>query len=68
MNFPANGVLMKLGSVVGDGAPEVWKLMRDASGSGDPAWNFDSKYLVSKSGAVSVPADVASDIEKLVAE
>jgi len=67
-NFPANGVLMKLGSVVGDNASEVWKCMRDATGSGDPGWNFDSKYLVSKSGEVSVPKDVADDIGRLVAE
>ena len=60
---------MKLGSVVGDTAPEIWKFMRDSTGAGDPGWNFDSKYLVSKSGAVSVPTkDVEADIEKLLSE
>ena len=58
---------MKLGSVVGDTAPELWKFMRDATGAGDPGWNFDSKYLVSKTGEVSVPGkDVEADIEKLI--
>lgn len=66
-NFP--GILLKLGSVVGGTAPEVWKYMRDATGSSDPGWNFDSKYLVSKTGEVSVPtADVEGDIEKLIGE
>jgi len=59
---------MKLGSVVGDGATDIWKYMRDTTGSSDPSWNFDSKYLVSKTGTVSVPSDVEADIEKLVKE
>ena len=59
---------MKLGSVVGDTAPELWKFMRDSTGAGDPGWNFDSKYLVSKSDAVSVPKDVEAEIEKLLSE
>lgn len=69
-DFPGDtvGVLMKLGSVVGDTAPEVWKHMRDVSGSSDPTWNFDSQYLVSKTGVVSVPGDLEKDIEKLMAE
>lgn len=69
-NFPEGngGYLMKLGSVVGDTAPDLWKHMRDATGSGDPGWNFDSSYLVSKSGAVSVPTDIEAEIEALMAE
>lgn len=69
-NFPSGtcGYLMKLGSVKGSAAPEIWKYMRDATGSSDPGWNFDSSYLVSKSGAVSVPKDVKKDIEALMAE
>jgi len=67
-NFPATGYLMKLGSVKGDAAPEIWKHMRDATGSGNPGWNFDSAYLVSKSGAVSVPKNVEQEIEALMAE
>ena len=60
---------MKLGSVVGDAAPDLWKFMRDSAGAGDPGWNFDSKFLVSKSGEVSVPSkDVEGDIEKLLSE
>jgi len=69
-NFPSSngGILMKLGSVKGDTAPELWKHMRDATGSGDPGWNFDSAYLVSKNGAVSVPKNIEADIEALVDE
>lgn len=59
---------MQLGSVVGEDAPEVWKHMREATDSSDPGWNFDSKYLVSKSGIASVPSDVEGDIEKLLSE
>eukprot|EP00567_Pseudictyota_dubia_P017355 CAMPEP_0197445768 /NCGR_PEP_ID=MMETSP1175-20131217/10912_1 /TAXON_ID=1003142 /ORGANISM="Triceratium dubium, Strain CCMP147" /LENGTH=151 /DNA_ID=CAMNT_0042976785 /DNA_START=57 /DNA_END=512 /DNA_ORIENTATION=- len=66
-NFP--GILMKLGSVRGSDAPDVWRHMRDATGSSDPRWNFSSKYLVSKSGEVSVPkGDVESAIEALMKE
>jgi len=65
-NFP--GIVMKLGSVMGDGAPEVWKFMRESSGSSDPGWNFDSKYLVAKTGEVSVPSDVDAEIAKLISE
>jgi len=67
-NFPSNGILMKLGSVKGDTAPEIWKHMRDSTGSSDPSWNFDSAYLVSKSGEVSVPQNVETDIEALLGE
>ena len=67
-NFPSIGNLMKLGSVKGDAAPDLWKHMRDVTGSSDPSWNFDSAYLVSKSGVVSVPKNVEQDIEALMAE
>merc|ERR1712238_126868 len=68
--FPANGVLMQLGSVQGDGASAMWKCLRDATGSGDPSWNFSDKYLISKSGKVSVADanDVEADIAALMAE
>jgi hypothetical protein len=64
-NFP--GFLMKLGSVLGERAPEIWKHMRNATGSSDPSWNFASAYLVSKSGKVSVARNVEKDIKALVA-
>ena len=70
-NFPfgRGGYLMALGSVRGDSAPSLWKYLRDATGSSDPAWNFDSVYLVSKTGAVSLPTNnVEADIEALLAE
>ena len=65
-NFP--GILMKLGSVTGDGAPEVWKFMKNETGASDPSWNFSSKFLVSKTGKVSVPNNVEMDIETLMSE
>lgn len=62
-NFPSNGVgvLMALGKVKGDAAPDVWKYMREETGSGDPSWNFAGKYLVDREGAVSVPEGSVSD-------
>lgn len=65
-NFP--GILMKLGCVTGDEAPEVWKYMKEAGGGQDPTWNFKGKYLVSKTGQVSIPSNVESDIEALMNE
>ena len=65
-NFP--GILMKLGNVMGDKAPEVWKVMKSETGASDPSWNFDRKFLVSKTGQVSVPTDVESDINALMSE
>lgn len=62
--FP--GVLMKLGNVLGNDAPEIWKHMKQASGASDPTWNFNGKFLVSKSGEVSVPKNVERDIEALM--
>ena len=64
--FP--GILMKLGKIKGETAPEVWKFFKDETGAGDPNWNFKGKFLVSKSGEVSVPKDLESDIERLVNE
>jgi len=64
--FP--GVLMKLGKIKGDTAPEVWKFFKDETGAGDPVWNFKGKFLVSKTGEVSVPTDLEADIERLINE
>jgi len=65
-NFP--GVLMKLSKIKGDAAPEVWKFFKDETGAGNPIWNFKGKFLVSKSGEVSVPTDLEADIERLINE
>jgi len=75
-NFPfANeggvGILMKLGSVKGDTASDIWKYLREnnsANNSKDPRWNFSSQYLVSKSGKVSIPKNIEQDIAALMAE
>jgi len=61
-------VLMKLGSVKGSSAPEVWRYMTEATGDSSPTWNFSAKYLVSKTGEVSIARDVEKDIEKLMEE
>jgi len=65
-NFP--GIMMKLGKIKGDSAPEVWKFFKDETGAPDPLWNFKGKFLVSKTGDVSVPTDLEADIERLVNE
>ena len=65
-NFP--GILMKLGNVLGDKAPEVWKFFKAETGAPDPTWNFKGKFLVSKNGSVSVPKKLEKDIEALMME
>jgi len=65
-NFP--GIMMKLGEIKGDTAPEVWKFFKEQTGAGDPIWNFKGKFLVSKTGDVSVPTDLEADIERLCNE
>jgi len=64
--FP--GILMKLGKIKGDEAPEVWRFFKEETGASDPLWNFRGKFLVSKNGEVSVPTDLEADIERLVEE
>ena len=65
-NFP--GILMKLGKIKGKDAPEVWKFFKEQTGAKDPTWNFRGKFLVSKTGEVSVPKNVEADIEALMSE
>ena len=67
-NFP--GVLLKVGNILGDDAPEVWKFFQQETGAPDPTWNFKGKFLVSKSGVVSTttPASVENDIAALMKE
>ncbi len=59
---------MKLGNIKGKTAPEVWKFFKDETGASDPIWNFKGKFLVSKTGEVSVPTNLEADIAKLVGE
>jgi glutathione peroxidase-family protein len=42
--------------------------MKEESGASDPTWNFNGKFLVSKTGVVSVPKNVEKDIEALMHE
>jgi glutathione peroxidase-family protein len=61
---------MKIGNVKGKNAPDVWKYMKAESGAKDPTWNFNGKFLVSKTGIVtkSTPGTLESDIEALMKE
>jgi glutathione peroxidase-family protein len=66
--FP--GIMMKLGKIKGDDAPEVWKFFEQETGVPNPTWNFKGKFLVSKSGKVSAtsPDAVEDDITALMEE
>jgi glutathione peroxidase-family protein len=65
--FP--GTLMELGTILGDDAPEVWKFFKQETGAADPNWNFSGKFLVSKTGVVSVPkGNVEVEIAALMEE
>jgi len=60
---------MKLGNVLGDRCPEIWKFLKQQSGAPDPNWNFQGKFLVSKNGIVSTPkTDIEAEIASLVQE
>jgi glutathione peroxidase-family protein len=60
---------MKLGNILGDKAPDVWKFFKAETGAKDPTWNFNGKFLVSKTGVVSVPkGNVEAEIEALMKE
>jgi glutathione peroxidase-family protein len=60
---------MKLGKILGNEAPDVWKFFKTETGAADPTWNFNGKFLVSKTGVVSVPkGDVEAEIEALMNE
>jgi glutathione peroxidase-family protein len=67
-NFP--GILMKIGKVTGSDATEVWKYMKAESGAKDPTWNFNGKFLVSKTGAVTMTTrgTLERDIAELMDE
>lgn len=67
-NFP--GILVQLGKVTGSDASEVWKFFKAETGAKDPTWNFNGKFLVSKTGIVSTTAagSVEDDIAKLMEE
>ena len=42
-DFP--GTLMKLGNILGDDAPVVWKFFKESTGAKDPTWNFKGKCV-----------------------
>jgi len=67
-NFP--GILVKLGKVTGQDVPDLWKFLKAETGAKDPTWNFNGKFLVSKTGVVSITTagSVESDTEKLMQE
>jgi glutathione peroxidase-family protein len=67
-NFP--GIMMQLGKVKGKEAPELWKFFKTETGAKSPKWNFQGKFLISKSGNVSVSntKNLEADIERLIEE
>mmetsp|Transcript_10605 Transcript_10605/g.29921 ORF Transcript_10605/g.29921 Transcript_10605/m.29921 type:complete len:112 (+) Transcript_10605:101-436(+) len=65
--------IMAKGDVKGPKANPAWKFMKEAAGASDPEWNFACKFLVSRSGEVSVPSakdlkSIKTDIEALLAK
>lgn len=38
--------------VLGDNMNPVWKFMKDETGARDPGWNFDGKFVITKTGEV----------------
>jgi len=62
--------MMKLGNVKGKDAPEVWKYMKLRSDAKDPTWNFNGKFLVSKTGKIlkTTAGTLEKDIEMLMKE
>ena len=67
-NFP--GIMMQLGKIKGNKAPELWQHLREETGAKNPKWNFQGKFLVSKTGDISHTndKDIDADIERLVNE
>lgn len=64
---PPRGIVMSKGLVCGSEARPVWKLLKEATSVGDPSWNFQGKFLVSKEGDIALPGqDIAASIAKLL--
>ena len=67
-NFP--GILMKLGKVkstAGNECQEIWNYLRLKTLSNDPNWNFASKYLISKTGQVTISkGNISTEIAELI--
>lgn len=66
--FP--GIFLALGHVTGPMASNLWKFFLAATGAPEPTWNFDSKFVVSKTGVVSVanPHNLEATIATLMTE
>mmetsp|Transcript_32829 Transcript_32829/g.79817 ORF Transcript_32829/g.79817 Transcript_32829/m.79817 type:complete len:87 (+) Transcript_32829:507-767(+) len=64
------GILMKLGPIKSSNpeTPLLWRYFLEKTGASDPLWNFRGKFLVSKTGEVTVPTDLEKDIERLIEE
>jgi len=57
--------VMAKGDVKGASTHPAWKIMQESTGSPDPQWNFDGKFIIGKDGAItrvtkemSVPATI----------
>ena len=61
--------IMSVGDVAGEAARDSWKLMYATTGAAEPTWNFKGKFLVSRTGEITVPGDdVEADIVRLLNE
>lgn len=67
-NFP--GIMMSLSKLKGNKAPELWRYLKEETGAKNPKWNFQGKFLISKTGHVMVSNadDLEDDIEELINE
>ena len=61
---------MKLGKVkstAGTECQEIWNYLRLQTLSNDPNWNFASKYLISKTGQVTISkGNISTEIAELI--
>lgn len=44
--------VMTKSDVTGANMHPAWKIMQEATGSDDPQWNFDGKFIIGKQGDI----------------
>ena len=59
-------LLAKRPVVNGPGAGPCYSYLHTKAGMGDVGWNFDGKFLVSRTGEITFPTDPESDIAALL--
>jgi len=48
----ANVHVLSKSDVTGANMNPVWKFMKGEAGAGDPGWNFEGKFVITKAGEV----------------